>query len=793
MLKNYLLTALRNMQRDKLYTFINIFGLSVGLGAFILITMLILHETSYDNFHSKVENIYRVVAERKGPDGINIDTATPAPLAKALVNYFPEISKGVRILNFDNPAPLVSNGSSRFYEKQLSFVDANIFEIFTIPFVFGNYRGALNEPNSVVLNEKTAKKYFGSVNPIGKIIRLNNHLDLQITGVIKDLPTNSTLKLNLLVSFNTLYGWVGKEFVDNWQNSMCVTYLLLNKNSSKDNVEKRMPNFIDTHFEKANSLKQFYLQPMNRIHLYSEADYGLSTGGSIKIIYLISALGIFIMLIATFNYISLTTTRFIKRAKEIGVRKLLGATRVQLFYQFFGESIFFTTVALTFSLLITAISLPSIQNVFGINLSINYMMQWRVVVIPIVLTLVIGQLSGLYPAIFLSSRLPLNLTSLQNNGVYGKLTMKKTIVSVQFMLTTILIIGSLVLYNQTRFMQTKKLGFEGNQILVIPVRDEMLRQNNDAVKEKLLQIEGVENIGGASLLPGGPVGKARFRIEGNSDVGTIKMLWTDFDFIKTMGLKVTAGRNFLKEHSIDASESFIVNEEACKKLGYRNSAEAVGKTFELVGSKRGTIIGVVKDFHFASLQNKIEPIVIHIWPWVNYLLVATDTQNLSLLISKVKKVCTEFDPANPVEYNFLNENFARYYEKEIQLEKMVISFTSIALITALMGLFSLSAYISVRRRKEIGIRKVLGASITEIVVNQLKEFGVPVFIAIVVALPVGYIIMSRWLQDYAYRIEIGAEIFMLTGTILLLTALLTVGYHAVKAAVANPVDSLKYE
>lgn len=793
MFKNYLKTAFRNFIWYKGYTSINIFGLAIGMAGCVLILFYVQHALSFDNFQKNSERIYKLVAERKSPTGISIDAVTPPPLASALTNDFPEVTNSVRFLNTDNPLPLISSGAKCFYEKQVFFVDTGIFDVFTILFIIGNAQKALQEPNSVVITENIAAKYFGADNPIGKTLRLNNHLDLQVSGVIQNFPSNSTINADFLVSFSTLYGWVGKDFVENWNNNMCQTYILLDKSTQAETLAKRLPGFINKHVDKSNPLKNIYLQPLSRIHLYSREDYNMSAGGDIRYIYLLTAIAIFILLVACFNYVSLTTTQLMLRSKEIGIRKLLGSTNKQITLKFLGEGLFFTIIALVIALIVVVIALPSIQNIIGRNFSIDYLKHWKMIAIPAALVLLIGSLAGSFPAFHVSSLQPVNAIKAHRITVASKVTFRKVLVVMQFTLTNLLIIGSLVIYNQLAFMQNKNLGFDASQVIVVPIRDESLRQNQDAVKERLLQFAGVQQVGAAALLPGGPVGKTRFRVQGVSETGTMSMLWVDYDFVKALGIKLIAGRDFSKDFTTDASEGFIINEEAVKRLGFKNSADVVGKSFELPGSKKGNIIGVVSNFHLTSFQSKIEPVVLHIWPWLNYLLIRTDVKHISNVIDNLKNTWNEFEPAYPFEFNFLNDNFAKFYEKENQLEKISAGFTFIALLIACLGLFSLSAFITERRTKEIGIRKVLGASITGILVTHLKEFFALIVISMIVAFPVGFYVMTNWLQNYAYHVGIGFSTIFLTGLISLTTVIFTVSYHAVKTAMANPVESLRYE
>ena len=792
MLKNYFKITLRNLFNHKTTSLISILSLVAGMVCSILIAIYIQHELSFDKFNKNSDRIYRLVLERKTAEGISTDIASPPPLAKALTSDYPQI-KSVRFLNIDNPLPLVSSGENRFYEKQFYFADPDIFNVFTVPFIIGNPQSALSKPNSTVITERVAEKYFGKTNPIGKTLTFNNFLELEVTGIVKNLPSNSTLNFDFLVSFSTIYGWLGKDFVDNWQNNMCQTFVLLPNQNSYKTIKAQLPEFLNRHIDKSNNLKQVYLQPLNRIHLYSFEDYKLASGGDINFVNLLTAIAVFVLLIACFNYISLTTSQFVRRSKEIGVRKLIGASRKQLVSQFFGEGLFLTVIALLASLILVLAVVPYFNRILGLNLELNLSGSFKLMIIPSIIILLIGLLSSIYPAFFLSSFQPLSIIRARLKNVNGKIVFRKILVSAQFGLTIFLVVGTSVVYKQLDYIQNKQLGFNDENVIVVPIREAGLRQNPQPLENRLMQFAGVKHVGAAALLPGGPVGKTKYQAQGVQNIGTMSMLWVDFNFIKTLGMKLTAGRGFSKEFANDANESFVINEEAVKQLGWQTPHNAIGKTFEIAGGKKGKIIGVVKDFNFTSLQSKIEPIVLHIWPWMNYFLVRTDANHLPSVIIDLKNIWNEYEPDNPFEYSLLNDNFNRYYESINRLEKVSMSFTFIAILIACLGLFALSAFSSISRTKEIGIRKVLGASLYSILRMQLHEFFVLVLIACLIAGPLAYFAMTNWLQNYAYRIDIGFTTLIPAFFVSFSVALLTVGYHAIKSAIANPTKSLKYE
>lgn len=793
MLKHLFSIFLRNISKHKLSALINIFGLSAGMICCILIFLYVQYELSYDRFHEKNERIFRLVLERKGIDNVRSDVTAPPILAPTLKNYFPRIINTVRFLNMDNPAPLISSVEKRFQEKQIYFVDKEVFSVFTIPFVSGNSSEALLKPNSVVITEDIAKKYFGEQTPLGKILSLNDSLFLEITGVVKNMPSNSTLKFGFLVSFSTLYNWLGKDFINSWQNNMCQTYLLLQTEHDTEALTNELPRFISRHFDESNSLRKIYLQPLNRIHLYSFKDFNLTSGGDINYALSLTAIAVLVLIIACFNYINLSSAKFIYRLKEIRLKKIMGATYKQIAFQFFMEGLLLMFIIFLISLFIVFLILPYFSNVIGRNLSLNSINDWKLLIIPLLIIMIAGLLAGVYPVyfIFFSKQ----VTSLQNNRIagYGRTYLKKMLVIIQFSLTTILFTGTWIVFDQINFMQNSRLGFEGDNVAVVPIRNEKLRLNRDALKEQLLKQTGVLGVGSAALLPGGPVGKTQFHIDGPGHSGTMSMLWVDKDFISTLGIRLMAGRDFSGEFTSDAAEAFIINEEALSQLGFKTPNEAIGKTLDLTGRKKGTVIGVVKNFHLTSLKRRIEPLVMYLWPWSNYVLIRLDGGKIPETIAGIKNIYATFDPGSLTDIRFLSDNFAAFYESEKQFEKVAFIFTLLSILVACLGLFNLSKFTSERRVKEIGIRRVLGASVFGLIGIQLKEYLALLFLSNAVAIPVTSFIMTKWLQNFAYRIDINSTTFIICCLMSLLTAFLTVIYHSAKAALCNPVDSIKYE
>ncbi len=749
-------------------------------------------EFSFDKQNKNYNQIYRIISERKTATGTKFDLTSPPPLAQAIKNDFPGI-KGARFLNMDNPSPLISYDQKKFYEKKLYFADADVFEIFSIPFINGDARTALQNPNSVVITQDMAEKYFGDVNAVDKTITLNSNINLVVTGVIKNLPANSSLQFDFLVSFSTLNGWLGKDFVENWQNFMCQTYILLPEKYNAASFEPGLKSFFNKYFDKSSSLVQIKLQPLSRVHLYTSRDFSLTSAGDINTIYILIAAAMFVLLIACFNFINLTTAGYLQRAKEVSVRKLIGASRKQLIQQFLIEGMLITIIALIMAVVAAFLLAPSFSAISGNKQNINLIDVWEYLLIPFCVIICSGLAASLFPAFYLTSFSPIQSLKLKSRNGNKKITFRKTLVITQFALTIMLIIGTVVVFKQLDYLRNKNLGFAGDQIIVAPLRDEELRKNPEALKNVLMQQPGILKTGTASLLPGGPVGKTRYRVQGSDNIGTMSMLWVDHDFISTLGIKMIAGRDFSKEFTTDESEGFIINEEAVKQLGLKKPEDAVGKSFELVGNKKGKIIGVVIDFHFSSLHRIIEPVVLYIWPFSNYVLIRFDSNKTGAVINELKNVWNVFDPAHPFEFNFLNGNFQQSYQSEKQLGNISVIFSLLAVILAGMGLFSLAALIIKGRIKEIGIRKVLGAPLISVLGLQLKEFVVMVIMANIIAWTFSYYLMNKWLQDFAYRTELSLWIFILSGGIALVITLLTVSYHAVKAATSDPIKSIRYE
>jgi putative ABC transport system permease protein len=786
-------SALRRIRRQKGYLLVNLAGLALGMACCVSILLYVRHEWSFDRFHANAGRIYRLVSEHKTPDGTRVDAATPPPLGPALAIDFPSVSAVVRFFSTDNPAPLVAYADARFAERRFLFADPEMFAVFTIPFLQGNAETALRQPYSVVVTASTARKYFGEANPLGKSLRFNDAFDLEVTGVAADPPSNSTLQFDFLASFATAADWLGRDFLDDWQNNMCQTYVLVADRSLVDDLAGLLPAFVRRHLGSPTTLAGLHLQPLNRIHLFSYRDYGLVSSGDIERLYLLFGVAVFILFIACINFINSTTARSALRFREVAIRKLIGARKSDVVRLFLWESLLTSAIALGLAVVLVKLYLPQVGALVGADLARYAGRNLQAWLAPIGLALLAGFLAGSGPALILSSVEPLRSLKGRPTPGIGRTQLRKSLVIVQFALTTVLIIGSGVVRGQLSFMERKALGFDKDRVIVVPIRDQGLRQDPEPLRRRLLERPGITGVGAAALLPGGPTGKARFRAEGIARTGTISVLWVDQDFIKTLGIKMAAGRDFSRERMTDASSAFILNEAAVAQLGWGGPEEAVGKAFELLDGRKGNVIGVTQDFNFVSLHRRIEPLALYVWPWLNYALIRVEAGTYSGVLSDIEALWHEFEPASPFTYFFLGDNFERLYHSEKQLGKASVMFGLIAVVIACLGLLGLTAFAAEQRTKEIGIRKVLGASVPGIVTMLARELLGLVFVANIVAWPIAFLALRRWLQDYAFRIEIGWGVFLSAGVLTFVIAGVTLSFQSIKAARANPVKSLRYQ
>ena len=807
MFHNYLKVAFRNLRRQKLYSAINIIGLAIGITCVLFILFYVQHELSYDRYHEKADRIYRLaVSIRMG--GNELERAiVGAPTAAALVNDFPEVEDAVRLRTGGNW--YIRYGDKTYKETAFIFADANVMEIFSIPLLEGDPQTALTEPNTLVISQTAAKKYFGSDNPVGKVLNLDNNVDFQVTGVFQDIPSFSHFHWGFIGSMAS----VEKRLEMQWTSLDVYTYLLLRGGADPDALEAKFPAMVEKYCDRefkaftgkvyaqlkeSGTKWEYFLEPLTSIHLHSNLGFELEPNGDIKYIYIFSTIAIFCLLIASINFINLATARSAKRAKEVGIRKVVGSARSQLVVQFITESVLMSVAALLGALVLVRLLQPSFHSLIGREIDIHFLAHPSQILILAAVIVFVGIIAGIYPAFVLSSFKPVSVLKQQTKGGSRDHWLRSALVVFQFLTSIVLIIGTLIIHNQMRYVQNKDLGFQKEQVLV--VQDAfILGKGIEAFKEELKQNPDVASATITSYLP--VLSNQRVRSifpEGQrEEKGFIAVqAWrADHDFVRTFGLNIIQGRDFSREFPTD-SKATIINETAADMLGWDNP---VGKRIGVAGaSKSGkyqyfTVVGVVKNFHFDSMREVIMPLALYLEPSSEFLAVRLQTGNISGQIESVRKVWDKYLPGYPFVFSFLDDRFENLYKTELRSGRILGIFSVLAVIISCLGLFGMSAYMAEQRTKEIGIRKVLGATVPEILLLLSKEFSRLVLVGFLVAAPVSYFIMRNWLQDFSYRTSITVWPFMISMGLALSVASITVSYYAVKLALSSPAESLRYE
>jgi putative ABC transport system permease protein len=811
MILNYIKIAWRNLMKYKFISFINLFGLTVGLTCCLLIATYIVNELSYDRYNKNAENAYRLTRSFNNAAGVvslNLSTVSP-PFGYYFPTDFPEIKKMTLLLN--NGTTPLKYKEKLISESNVYFADEHLFDVFTLNVLAGDPKTALREPFSVMLSKEMAKKYFGNEDPMNKVLRANNQFDIKVTGIYEGFPANSHLHPGVLVSFNTLkdsavYG--AENLRTNWGNNSFFTFLLLPEHYDIKRMIARFPAFVDRrmdHKDYNGDLPSKYtklgLQKLTDIHLYSHTDYEAEPNGDITRVYIFSIIGLFILLIACINYMNLSTARSALRAREIGIRKVIGARKKEIIAQFLSESVLISWAAIVISFIFLYFSLPWLNSLSGQELSIRVLMKWQILV-PIILTpFVVGILSGIYPALFMSSFQPVKtLKGLLKVGS-GNISFRKVLVVAQFSISIVLIITTIIVFQQLRYMQKTSLGYDKEHLISLPYSNS-INTPYESFRNELLQNPEIREVARSSRIPTGrlldDMGASAYVGDSLRPITTdIKFLATDYDFIPTYAIHVVAGRNFSRAFGTDTS-NFVLNEAAVQAIGWKSSADAVGKNFKY-GQFKGKVLGVVSDFHFESLRQKIVPIILVNTPvsptdsYFNTLSVKITGNHVTGALATLEKTWRKYMPEIPFRYTFLDESYTKLYESEQRQGTIFTVFACIAIFIACLGLFGLSAFTISQRVKEIGVRIVLGAKVNSIVVLLSGDFLKLVLIASVIAFPIAWYAMAHWLQDFAYRIDIQWWVFVLSAILALIVALGTVSFHAIRAAMANPVKSLRSE
>ncbi|MCI0692162.1 ABC transporter permease [candidate division KSB1 bacterium] len=790
MLKNYLKIALRNLLKHKGYSFINVAGLAIGMACCILILLWVRDELSYDMFHPAAGRIYRVVQEQRFSGSVQQVAVVAAPVAPALANDFPEVEIAVRV----RPrTQLVSFGEKKFFGERIAYADSNVFKLFAFPLLFGDPETALATPRSVVLTASMAKKYFGGEDPMGKILKFDNRFEYAVTGVMKDIPFNSHLRAEAIATFSVFND---EPWIDNWGVNLLWTYVRLKSGAAPQALDQKLPEFTKKYRgEETLANISYYLQPLHDIHLRSRMVAEMGANGDAAYIYIFSAVGVFILLIAAINYMNLATARATQRMKEVGLRKVLGAYRLQLIRQFLGESLLLSFLALLCAVVVVEILLPAFNEFAEKNLALSYRTDALILTALLGVCVLVGVMAGSYPAFFLSAFQSVTvLKGVLKSGPRAALFRQVLVVS-QFGIAIILLVGTMVVFQQLSFVKSQHLGFNKEHLVAINVRDRSLANKTEMVKSELLKIPQVVSATATSNFIGRFFGQTTFQPEGDDqNEWLMSELYVDADFIKTMEMQIVAGRDFSRAITSDSTEGFIVNEAAVKTMGLKTSEEALSTRLERGESRKGPILGVVKDFNFTSLHREIEPLVMIYDPKeILSITVGISPEEVAGTLASLEQTWNRLSPAWPFEYSFLDESLDALYRADVKVGQIFGSFAAIAVSIACLGLLGLAAFTAERRTKEIGIRKVLGASVSGVVALLSKEFLQLVLLANLIAWPVAYFAAKKWLEDFAYRVELGLTTFLLAAATALLIAFVTVSLQAIKAAMTNPIEALRYE
>ena len=818
MIKNYFIVAWRNLMKSKTYSFINIVGLSVGLACCMLITVYLYHEFSYDKYHKDVSQLYQL-ATTFIKDGKEDKTPnTPAPMAAAMKQQFPEILETARIMPlFLEDKTLLqykdaNTAPKSFYETKGFMADRSFFQLFTYNFIEGNPPTALTEPGTIVLSEEIAKKLFGNQPALNKSVHVNSNTngesDFKVTGVYRPLNNPSQIDARFFISVQG--GRIEqfmKEQTDMVSNNMFSTFLYLKRGADPKKLEAKFPSFVDKYMaaglKAAGFYKKQFLIPVKDLHLYSGLGNDATSAGkaSKTYLYILASIALFILLIACINFMNLSTARSSKRSAEVGIRKVLGAQKGSLIRQFLGESVLMSVIAFAIALSMTEILLPQFSGISGRQLALDLPQQWFIILGFFALSIVTGLLAGSYPAFYLSSFQPVRVLKGRFSNSLSATVLRKGLVIFQFIISIVLIIASVVILNQMKYLRSTDLGFAKDQQIVIPLRSNTAKNICASLENTIKTDQRVQNAGACLYYPGivNPSDMMLYK-EGKTmnDGKDVHTNWVDGSFLQTLGIKPVAGRLFSNDFPADTNFRMIVNEETIRELGFASPQKAIG---ERVGldfrgqNYRWTIIGVVKDFHFQDLHLRIEPYAFQLnnQPSYNYLVVHAKAADISRLLSSISASWHRLNPNEPFEYSFMDEDFQKNYEAENRLGAIVGYFTIIAILISCLGLFGLATFSAEQRFKEIGVRKVLGASVTGIVTLLSKDFLKLVAVSIAIASPIAWWVMNKWLLDFAYRKNISWTVFVITSIAALFIALFTVSFQAIRAAVSNPVKSLRTE
>lgn len=805
MIKHHLIIAFRNLWRQRLTSSINIFGLSIGLAGCLLIGLFVYDEWQFDQHHPEGDQVYRIFTNRGGETGGVSWAGTSPALGPTLKEEFPEVKQTLRLHQI-RPKLLFKSGENSFLEEKGIYAESSIFDFFHLPLRYGTPTGALEEPNTLVLTTPLAKKYFGNEDPVGKTIQIGND-EVKVTGVLENLSPHFHLNFNFLLSFEEVIEGVSEERINSWVWQDFMNYVKVYPDTDIARFSGKLPAFVEKHAHPQTKERGFYyyleLQALEDIHLQSANLYNdFAVRGNNRYVNGLAIVGLFLLIIACINFINLTTAKAVRRAKEVGIRKTAGALRSQLAIQFISEAVVLVSIAMLVAVQVTRLLLPYLNEFTGKTLVFPIISNPFLLGGVIGLTFLTGLLAGIYPAFVLSGFRPseaLRGGHLQPGGHLKWL--RKGLVVVQFTLSILLIIGVSIIFKQLNYLQYTDLGFQREQLLHFPMKGRMF-QNFETTKAEFLKVSGVISATTGFGIPGDIVSGDDVIVPGpERKTLPARIFNIDHEYISTMGMELVAGRDFSKDITTDATEAFIINETAVQNLGLGDTPEeAVNQPLEWQmwtehdTIKKGRVIGVVKDFHYASLHEEVQTTVLQIYPnsyWK--LALRIDTEDITGTIAAIEETWNRFETGYPIDYQFVDASFGAMYKEEKKLGDLLWIFTALAIFIACIGAFGLATYATEQRRKEIGIRKVLGASVARIVQLLSTEFLMLVFIALLIASPLAWYAMKQWLADFAYSIRMEWWVFVLSGLVAIVIAGLTVGFQSMRAALANPVEALRDE
>jgi len=792
MFKNYFITAMRSLLRNKGFSAINIVGLAVGLATFSLISFYVYHELSFDRYHAKANRIYRIVENLRTENELLLQSVSSPPMGPHLLKDFPEIETYVRVQNWNL---LVQRNGISYYEPDSYIADSTVFDVFSFELLAGDKKTALREPNAIVLTESMAKKYFGDEDPMGQLLKMDNN-EYKVTGVMNDVPENSHFRFSSLISFSTWSRYNKQAEIDSWFWNGFHTYVLLREGSAVGNVQAKMPDFIERNMKKGGMYyEDLPLQPLTEIYMAPQRSWENGTRGSMNNIYILAIIAVFILLIACFNYINLATARASRRLKEVGLRKSLGALRRMLIAQFLGESIIVACIAGVLAVGLAGLALQPFRTLVDSPLSFSiFPNPSNLIIIAIVLVLVIGVFAGAYPALIISGFQPLQIFRPAVRGLYSHHNFRRALVSVQFVISITLVAGTLLVYDQLNLVQSQDLGFNKNATLVIPTNGDSAVVNHlDAVKNELKTVPGVRSITASAFVPGQGTTNLYTEIEmtdGKMSPTNINYNFVDHDFLSTYDIRLVAGRDFQRDVKADDTTALLINESGAKDFGW-TPEQALGK--KVKGRYLGRIIGVVKDFNYRSLHTNVEPLLISLSSWHGKLSVRIEDRDVPATVSQLQQKWSGLLPHLPFDYTFLDVQYDRQYKADQQLGKVAGVFTGLAIFIGCLGLLGLTSFAVERRTKEIGIRKVLGATVPQLVILIAHEFIVLILVALAVATPLTWYFIEQWEQNFTLQAVINPFQFLVAGLAVFTFAWITISILSYRAANANPTKALRTE